>query len=249
MISDTAPSLAFVATALIICNDEPAIQEITGCLDELAISAQQCEQVDAALRLINRKKFEAVIVDQDLITQQPSVFDLLRSSRSNRNAVSFAISPLSVRPLGTEARPGFIMKRPLSSAAVRKILKASFGMIIRERRRYFRCAIEVPVVLHGGELNNFECQMVDISEGGIALTTSIDLALGLSLTATFDLPGDSISHHMQCEVCWSDKNNRAGLQFRSLERKEQAALQEWLAQRFEYCMPERVLRIFREVAG
>ena len=50
MISDTPPSLAFVATALIICNDEPAIQEITGCLDELAISAQQCEQVDAALR-------------------------------------------------------------------------------------------------------------------------------------------------------------------------------------------------------
>jgi hypothetical protein len=91
--------------------------------------------------------------------------------------------------------------------------------------------------------------MVDISEGGIALTTTINLALGRSLTATFDLPGNSISHHMQCEVCWSDKNNRAGLQFRSLERKEQAALQEWLAQRFEYCMPERVLRIFREVAG
>ena len=48
---------------LLVCDDSATIQQLAEGMQQLAIATEVCVDVDAALRLLNRKKFEAVIVD------------------------------------------------------------------------------------------------------------------------------------------------------------------------------------------
>ena len=54
---------AAAATALVVCNDALACKLIVDSLRPLAIRAEICEEVFAAARLLDKQKFEAVIVD------------------------------------------------------------------------------------------------------------------------------------------------------------------------------------------
>ena len=54
---------AAAATALVVCKDAEAQRLIIESLKPLAIRAEICGEVFAAARLLDKQKFEAVIVD------------------------------------------------------------------------------------------------------------------------------------------------------------------------------------------
>ena len=56
-----------------------------------AISTEVCNEVSLALRQLDRRKFEAVIVDLGL-AQAGEILEQIRLSPSNRTAVTFAIT-------------------------------------------------------------------------------------------------------------------------------------------------------------
>src|SRR5258708_40150555 len=86
----------------------------------------------------------------------------------------------------------FAVERPLNHESIERTLRAAFGMIIRERRRSFRCPIRVPATaLIRGSENAIFGETVNVSETGMALRTSNPLPAGTELTAEFDLPNES----------------------------------------------------------
>ena len=70
----------------------------------------------------------------------------------------------------------FVFERPLSAQSIRKTLKPAYGLILRERRRYFRCSglysCHHP---EGKRGRRFACNSVNISGGGMALSTQVPL--------------------------------------------------------------------------
>ena len=48
---------------LLVCADSALIQQLAEGMQQLAIATEVCVDVSTALRLLNRKKFEAIIVD------------------------------------------------------------------------------------------------------------------------------------------------------------------------------------------
>ena len=48
---------------LLVCNDTAVIEHLRENMQQLAIATEVCVQTDMALRLLNLKKFEGVIVD------------------------------------------------------------------------------------------------------------------------------------------------------------------------------------------
>ena len=81
-----------------ICKDAQTRQLLAESLQALAISPEICDEVFAANRLLNRQKFEAVIVDLQLGEEASLVMEQLRFSPANRTAVTFAITARDREP-------------------------------------------------------------------------------------------------------------------------------------------------------
>lgn len=237
---------AAAGTALVFCKDAPTRQLILESLHPLAILPEICEEGFIAASLLDKQKFEAVIVDLQLGDEAVLVLRQLRLSRANRTAVTFAITT-GREPQGA-ARPDstFVLQRPLSVAAICQTLRAAFGMVVRERRRYFRCPVEITAIVRARQPEDLLCQTVNISEGGIAIQLSGSLDSDCALVR-FSLPGRSNQLFAETKVVWRGAGGLVGLEFQSLAAPQKQELQEWLARKLDDTLPENVAALFRGV--
>jgi hypothetical protein len=237
------------ATALVVCKDALACQLIIESLRPLAIRPEMCEEVFAAARLLDKQKFEAVIVDLLLGEGATLVMEHLRFSRANRTAVTFAITAGDgARTSGVGLDSTFVLPRPLSADSINQVLRAAYALVVRERRRYFRCPLAVPAFVRGRQPEEeFLCQTVNISEGGVAISTRTMPDPSLSTAVWFSLPGHSSQLFSETRVRWSGQERLVGLEFLSLAAPQKSELQEWLARKLDETLPENVAALFRSV--
>jgi len=244
MSTGAAGSAASSGRTLLVSQDPTIIAELTECMGRFAISTEVCADLDIAFGLLNQQKFEAVIVDLKLGQQSSALLEKVRLSPANRTAVTFAITDSGGQVPKSEAT-NFVMERLLSPSSVERMLRAAYGMIVRERRRYFRCPVELPaeILENGAEVH---CQTMNISEGGLAVSTTVPLKPGGRVGVQFTLPDQSIEFIAKSEISWYDERSRAGLQFMALAPDLQSELNGWLARRLEESLPESVTSKFRK---
>jgi ActR/RegA family two-component response regulator len=64
-----------IALALLASADPVTIQQFSHALQELSISPDVCQEVLPSIRLLNHRKFDAVIVDLQLGEQSGLILD------------------------------------------------------------------------------------------------------------------------------------------------------------------------------
>ena len=236
-----------MGNALLVSDDSMNIHQLSRALGEVSIRPDLCREVPEALRLLHTRKFDAVIVDSHLGAQSASVLEEVRSSASNRTAVTFAIDSIgmdsSMRKLSS-----FVFDGPISSDSVRRTLRAGYGMILRERRRYFRCPTCISVLILKRPTCEVRCHSINISEGGLALNTSVSFKPGELVQLRFALPGRQDPWTMEGTVCW-EKVERIGVRFASISPERKNELQEWLARKLEEQIPNAVAETFNNRVG
>jgi ActR/RegA family two-component response regulator len=242
----SAPS-ASIAGVLVVSNDAVTIAHLSVSMQQLAMAPEVCAEVPTALDLLNRRKFEAVIVDLQLGGQAKEVIEKIRLSPANRTAVIFTISDSDAETATAfKAGSNFVLRRPLSLSLIDRNLKVAYGLIVREHRRYFRCPVEVPAVIFAAAEPEIHGQTRNISEGGIAINTPVSLGPGTKVRVEFTLPGHPTRFEAEAAVCWC-KETYLGLQFTSLSPRLTSELQEWLARRLEQSLPASVADKFRNL--
>jgi CheY-like chemotaxis protein len=193
---------------------------------------------------LNCRKFDAVIVDLQLGEQCGLILDEVHLSPSNRTAVTFAISGSDAEGTAFRKKSEFVFERPLSTASIRDTLKPAYGLILRERRRYFRCAISIPVTILRRNMPEVRCYSVNISEGGMAVSAIVPLIAGEDAQVQFTLPDHKVPFLAESKICWL-KSGRIGVRFVSLSQEHKSELQGWLSQKLEETLPEFVARKFQ----
>jgi CheY-like chemotaxis protein len=234
-----------VGVALLVSADPVTIQQFSHALQELSISPDVCQEVPAAVGLLNRRKFDAVIVDLQLGEQSGLILDEVHLSPSNRTAVTFAISGSDAEGTAFRKRSEFVFERPLSTQSIRSALKPAYGLILRERRRYFRCPISIPVTVLRRNIPEVRCQGVNISAGGMALSTFVPLKIGEDVQIQFTLPDHKGPFVAESTICWL-KTGHLGVRFVSLSKEHKSELQEWLSRKLEEALPESVASQFQK---
>src|SRR6184192_4931322 len=78
--------------ALVVSDDPLTIKQISEPLRELAATTEVCTDIPKAIRLVNTRKFETVVVDLKLGEQSRSLLERVRLSPSNHTTVAFAIT-------------------------------------------------------------------------------------------------------------------------------------------------------------
>lgn len=228
-----------VGAALVISTDSAVIRQFSHALQEFSIAPDVCRELATARHLLNHRKFEAVIVDLQLGQQAATILDDVRLSPSNRTSVTFLISQAGGCDSTLRARSLFVFERPVSPSSIRRTLKPACGLILRGRRRYFRCPIELPVVISRSGVPPLRCQSINLSEGGMALSTSVPLRPGDDLSVEFTLPGYPNAFLAEATVCWW-KTGHLGLRFIAFPQGQKPDLQTWLAEELEKILPEFV---------
>ena len=224
---------------LMVSADPTTLREVARSAAELAIVVHEWSGFEDLPNLLKQRKFEGVVIDYRIAKKVAfEAIKIIRLSASNRSAVVLAITESDDQIASAFlAGANLTIKRPLSSESILSTLKLAYGSMLRERRRYFRAIIAVPVSVEQGE-SLYQCQTVNVSEGGMAVVHENTLRLDRRNIVRFRLPED-------CEIVadaivrWS-KAGLAGLQFLSLRAWHKAQLQSWLAQKLEEKLPESV---------
>src|SRR5579884_2049838 len=184
----SVPAIKPLVRTLLVSSDLESIDQLRHSLQELGINVEVSSDVKRATCRIQAAKYEGIIVDTQIGPDALEVFAAARRSPSNNPCVTFGLLPDS--DLGTSAADmniGFVLRKPFNHNDTSRIFRGAFALLLRERRRYFRCEAKVPVrVLSGGKETWFNS--LNISEGGIALEPSGWLRPGVQVELRWSLP-------------------------------------------------------------
>ena len=224
---------------MIVCRDASVLQLLQRMLTDLKIDAQVCESTVEATLKINREKFDGILADFD-VDGADEVLKTARRSPANRRSVSFAIigKTTSVKA-AFDTGANFVVYKPLSRDKARHSLRAAHGLMMRERRRYFRHAVDARVTVTGEGVKETSARLVDLSTGGMAVRLLESTAIRGKLQFSFTLPETDIQVKAEGEVTWSSSGGRTGVQFTYLPDDARYFLDKWLAARTEVAeLPE-----------
>jgi ActR/RegA family two-component response regulator len=235
-----------IGTALIVSQDAVATRQLAAALQELALSVEVCIKVSNAIDQVKHSKFEVVVIDFALGNQATLVLQQVRSSASNRTAVTFAITGSNAESAyALRSGSSFALEKPLTFDSLRNTLQAAYGLIVRERRRYFRYPISVPAVARRNGESDMFGKTVNVSERGMAFSGSTPLGPGTGVSVQFTLTNPQLPITAECNVRWTDDRGQSGLSFLHLPSKVSSELQAWLARRLEEQLPDLVNRRFQ----
>ncbi len=216
-------------SALLLSEDPEVVDVLRPLLPELGIATDQCAFPDAALRLLNSQKYEAVIVDDEILGGV-EFMATLRGLPMTRNAIIFAVTRYSTVKEAFQAGANFALEKPLSAERALRSFRAGLGLILRERRRFYRYTVNLPASLEYA--NRVEAIMINnLSEGGTAIQSSLSLTPGLIAKLRFDLPGRKFTVEAKGEVSWTDNHGHAGICFQQIPAVHKAKPEDWLNER------------------
>lgn len=230
--------------SLLLSQDPELVRVIRPALEKLSIDVEICHEARAGADILISDKFDAVIVDCDDLNGGLAVLQGLRSTPSNKNSVAFAI--LNGKRTTTQDAFGyganFVLQKPISALNASRCFHAALNFMVRERRRYFRHAAKMAVLIHLGD-QVVKATSTNISESGIALMLREALPKGATPRLEFTLPETSLKFDVEAEVVWADVKGRAGLRFHNVPKEAQEHLEEWLDERMEAELPGAKERI------
>jgi ActR/RegA family two-component response regulator len=235
-----------IGSALIVSEDAVVARQIAEAMQQLALAVEVCDKVSDAMDRVNHSKLEVAVIDFSLGNHAALLIEQLRGSASNRTAVAFAITNSSVETAyALKAGSSFALERPLTSDSLRNTLQAAYGLIVRERRRYFRYPISVPAAAFKKGESEIFGKTVNVSERGVAFSGSTPLRPGVEVSMQFTLTNPQLAVTAECRVCWTNDRGQSGLSFLFLPSDLSSELQDWLARKLEEQLPDPVTRRFQ----
>jgi CheY-like chemotaxis protein len=224
---------------LLVSADIHTIDTLCDSMGKMAMHVEVCSDFDSATRKLCRSKFEAVVAD---FKDRPAALEFLKKSRlmtSHKAAVVLAIlGNDDEMPSAFRAGASFVVVKPLSPVLLLRTLKVAYPLMVHERRRSFRCPLQVPVSISVGSHLEFNATCVNISEVGIALTHSPGVQVGDRVVLRLTLPHTRAPAKITAEVCWCDSGGSAGMEFVQVPAPVKEQLISWLAARLEESLPE-----------
>jgi len=212
---------------MVVSRDWPEISVLECILGGLHVQVDVEPEVERASAKLAKSKIDALIVDCDL----DGSAKFLVGIREEMNTVPLLIIGSPQRRQLSSADASFVFEKPISvEQAVRK-LSAARNLILNGRLRYHRHPLDVPVHVSYGRGKRIVADLLNLSQGGMAIQTDSADSLPGAVSVAFTLPGSKVNLRTQGDVVWNRGKN-AGIRFVGLPPRKTRALQLWLAQQY-----------------
>jgi ActR/RegA family two-component response regulator len=184
----------------------------------------------SALQLINCTHFDGLIIDCDDMESGMEIIVAARCSRTNRKSVvfSFVNEKMSIAT-AMELGSNFALRKPLDCEHLSTYFQSSLEQMHAEHRRYFRfeLTLDAKVVLHDGSI--IPAQILNISNGGVALRLLNQAHLRGPVIIQFALPNARKTVITAVAApCWSH-GTIVGMKFNSMDDDARHQCSDWLS--------------------
>ena len=212
--------------AVVVSADPSVLEGMLACLEELGIDTSVQER-SAAIASLATHKTDAFFVDPEL---DPclSLVQHVRTSTSSRAAIIFAIVPRSTNGSLAFRGADFVIDKPLLLEHVTRSLRAAYGIMLKERRRYTRYALACQAIVQDSTSRRFQATTTNISQTGLALECAAPLVAGEKVQVQFRLPRCPHPSEFAAQVIWTAANAKVGLTFAGMSLADRERLTEWI---------------------
>ena len=214
---------------LLVSNDYSTLTAVSGGMKKYGAKFSLVPTSEAARDYLERKKIDGVFVDMQ-VSGTLELIEAIRKGSSNGKVAIFACVHNARETTATlNAGANFVLRAPLSADGVALHITIAKEIMLRERRRYFRHAVSIPVTLKDEE-GEQRGRIINLSEGGMAVRAMrglkqwevIEFALELALGV--DISGKG-------QVAWTSSEGMAGILFQTLHGMGRGYLGAWLSGR------------------
>ncbi len=208
---------------LLLTRDDQVIRVLRRVLEDLEVGIEVHTGADKAAEALENRKYDAVLIDCDDVHNAITVLCSVRLTPSNKSSTVFAIvngitTPTSAVELGAN----LALEKPLTESKARHAFKAVHGLILQERRRYYRRPVDMAVTLRFEDKDKSSHREVlatgvNLSEGGMALRVKSTLPSEFRSTRMkFVMPGTHDWIEVVATIAWADEQGNAGLRFENM---------------------------------
>ena len=220
---------------LLVSNDYATLTAVSGGVKKYGAKFALVPTAEAAKDYLERKKIDGIFVDM----QVPAALELIegvRKGASNAKAAIFACVESAGQSTATlNAGANFLLRKPLSVEGVALHITIAKDIMLRERRRYFRHPVNLPVTLKDGVAEQ-HARLVNLSEWGMAVRGVKALKQATGTEFWFELAfGAEISG--KGLVAWTSSEGMAGILIHTLQGMGREHLNAWLKTR-EQLLPK-----------
>jgi CheY-like chemotaxis protein len=214
---------------LLLTGDAMLLEVIKSNLNATKVELEMRTDAASAIELSTRRHLDGFVIDCDGVERSLDLLAQIRASRSNKLSVVLAVVN-GTTSVGTavDAGANFVLSKPVEPKMLRSILDSALPRMEREHRRYFRHKVDLPVDLlcFSGEI--VTGKMINVSEGGVALTHFGLAAVEGIVTVRFGLPS-AVPQPFQAKaaVVWNDASTM-GLRFLRIESGCRPYFEAWL---------------------
>lgn len=221
--------------SLLVSRDAQLVGVLRPTLEKLSIEMEVCRGAKSGNEILLSEKFDGVIVDCDDLQGGLEVLQNLRSGTSNKNSVAFAVlNGQTTTHRAFELGANFVLQKPISPLNAMRCFSAAVGFMARERRRYFRQPVNLPVTAMFGKNQEFKATASNLSEGGMAISYKGKLPKAGISKISFTLPNGNVLMEPKAEIAWADGSGHAGIRFMDMPASNREQLEAWLSEQFEH---------------
>ena len=228
-------SLPLELEFVLVSSDYATMNAVSGGVKKYGAKFILVPTAEAARDCLNRRKIDGVFVDLQ-VPGALGVMEAIRKGTANNKAVIFAcVANAKENTHALSAGANFLLRKPLNEDSIALHITIAKELLEREQRRYFRHAVNLPVVLKDGEVEQ-HARMTNLSEGGMAVRTAKALRHSSVIDFEFDLSrGASVRGKGQ--VAWMSTEGMAGIILQIFHGKGREHLEAWLTAREQLGVP------------
>ena len=193
-------------TSLLLTRDVTLLEVIRAGFGATNIDLEMRSDAASAIELSARRHIDGFVIDCDDVPQASDLLYQIRNSRSNKLSVILAVVNATTSvTTAIEAGADFVLGKPVQDKRLRSFLDIALPRMEREHRRYFRHKVDLPVELlcQTGEI--LTGKIMNLSEGGLALTRFGPASVEGVVTVRFGLPSvNPQTFQAKAEILWND---------------------------------------------
>jgi hypothetical protein len=200
--------------------------EARSILNEMQIGCT-CSGTVGFDRTVSSSKFEAILLDLPSTDATLAAIRSVRTGKLNRYSIilSFVGDGQGASSLWAAGANFTIRRSATIGNDLKKAFQSAHGLILREKRRYYRqpVSVDAELLCNGRRII---AKMLDVSERGACIDCTSPIPKQ-PLRIQFVLPGLDQGLSIEAVPAWT-RGIKTGIQFTSVDEASQTALSQWL---------------------
>ncbi|MBZ5515766.1 MAG: response regulator [Acidobacteriia bacterium] len=223
---------------ILVVEDDPQLQHMLETIMRHMGADPRCiVPGQQAISLVETNKFDGAFVDWD--ARDFDAADLTQRIRRSKSNAKIPIAMLSTRShqedvaRGFKAGATFFLSKPFGANELERLLNATRGAMLEDRRRYQRVPLSVPTLCEWGQkrrARRIAGRIVNVSSGGLLMKLTPRPEAGTAVSVELRLPGQATGLVLRGMVARAGPGDQVAVRFVYLAKEQQERLENFVSQ-------------------